>query len=99
MSTFQFEPRKDGTLSVQNIDSLCKSEVVKADACVAKINKKTLYRWAKITRTKVEDIELSRCIDNHPWQGHAIISGWPRERNARLEKQKLLAAYSCGVLL
>ena len=94
-----FEPRRDGTLSVQNIDGLCKSEVVKAGTRAADKTHKTLYGWAKIARAKVEEIELSVCIDNNPWPGHAIIRGWPKERNARLDKQKLLAAYSCGVLL
>ena len=94
-----FEPRRDGTLSVQNVDGLTHPQIKTAGERVAKQRKKKLLGWAEITRDKVEEIKLTLCVDNKPWRGHAIIKGWPNERHIRLEKQKLLAYASSGVLL
>ena len=90
-----FEPRKDKTLSVQNIDDLDHPQIKSIGECVASKNDKTLYGWAKITRSLVEEIKLSLYVDNDPCPGHAIISGWPEERHLCRDKQKLLAASSC----
>ena len=93
-----FEPRKDGTLSVQKIDDLNKKDIAITGQLVAKKRNKTLYGWARITRSVIEGIELRLCIDNNP-PGHTNIIGWPSERNIRLDKQKVLALASCGILL
>ena len=94
-----FEPTKSGKLSVQNVDGLEYSEIVKIGIRVAQMDNKWLYGWAKLTRDAFEDAKLQVCIDNEPWDGHTTISGWPEERNIRLDKQKSLAAASCGHLL
>lgn len=94
-----FEPTKDGKLSVQNIDGLEYSKIVEIGECVAKKDSKSLYGWAKLARSAFEDANLSVCIDNSPCPGHTTISGWPEERNLRLDKQQHLAAASCGHLL
>lgn len=94
-----FEPRKDGTLSVHLIDMLSRSEVIAIGECIAKKRKKTLYGWGEITRLFVEEIKLTLYVDNDPCPGHAIIGGWPKERNAIRDKQKELAENSCGILL
>ena len=94
-----FEPRKDGTLSVQNIDGLDYSEIKEAGKRIAEINQKQLYGWAKITRALVENVKLVLLIDNDPCPGHATISGWPEERHLRLDKQQFLATNCCKAIL
>ena len=94
-----FQPTKDGRLSVQNIDGLEYSKIVEIGECVAKKDNKRLYGWAKLAKSAFEDAKLEVCIDNDPCPGHATISGWPEERNLRLDKQQFLAAASCGHLL
>ncbi len=94
-----FEPKKDGTLSVQKIDSLNKHDIQATGNEVAKERNKSLYGWAKITRSVFEGLELMVCIDNNPRPGHTTISGWPKEREVILDIQKLLASASKGVLI
>lgn len=75
------------------------SKIVEIGECVAKKDNKRLYGWAKLARTAFEDANLDVCVDNDPCPGHTTISGWPEERNLRLEKQQYLAAASRGYLL
>ena len=94
-----FEPRKDGRLSVQSIDSLDRPQIEEIGERVARESNKTLYGWAVITRSLVDEIKLTVCIDNNPHIGHATLTGWPEERNLRLDIQKILAANCCRILL
>ena len=94
-----FEPKKDMTLSVQNIDDLDCPQIKVIGESVAKENNKTLYGWARFTRSLVEDINLILCIDNIPHDGHAIISGWPQDSVECLAKQHTLAEESQRCLL
>ena len=94
-----FEPRKDGTLSVEAIDGQDCQSIAEKGKCVADERGKTLYGWAKVTRIVIETADLIVCVDSNPHPGHATIIGWPTDRNIRLDKQKILARDSCGVSL
>ena len=94
-----FEPRKDRRLSVQAIDDLDYLQIKACGERVAKKSNRKLYGWAKITRSLVEGIKLKLHVDNNPCPGHAIISGWPEQRNAIRDKQKELANNSRKILL
>lgn len=94
-----FSPRKDGTLSVQNVDGLELPQIKEIGERAAKQDNKSLYGWAKLTRAAFEDASLRVCIDDEPWCGHTTITGWPDERNERINKQQMLASASCGYLI
>ena len=91
-----FEPRRDGTLSVQNIDNLDEAAIKQEGLRVAKSckEKKKLYGWAFFARETVDSIGLLLCIDNRPNKGHALITGWPDDQELWLEKQVQLVAGS-----
>ena len=61
--------------------------------------RETLYGWAKVTRDLLESLNLQVCLDNAPYCGHTTIRGWPEEKNAQLDKQKILAQAACRVVL
>ena len=94
-----FTPTKDGTLSVETINGRDCDSIIAAGTRVAEQRRKTLYGWAKITRRVIEDTDLIVCVDNNPHEGHATIGGWPKERNIRRDKQKILATACCHVFL
>lgn len=95
-----FEPRRDLTLSVEAIDGLDCPSTIEAGRRVAKnMKKEKLYGWAKLTRLMVEEAELNVKIDNDPHEGHATISGWPKEKDASISIQQKFATLSCRILL
>ena len=95
-----FQPRNDGTLSIQAIDNMSHDDIVAVGEQVRKERgKSTLYGWARIFRKSIEDQELKICVNNIPRKGHTLVIGWPLEKNLISDKQKALAKASMPILI
>ena len=87
-----FEP-SNGRLSVQHTAGLDNDALTAIGRAIASMREgnKSLHGWEKLARQCFLDSRLVICIDNDPRQGHATVTGWPDDRNERIDIQKKLA--------
>ena len=102
-----FRPNKNLKTSVFFIDDLSCAQIVDiARKCMAspmgnrRPNEEiVLFGWARFDKSAVPEAGLKLCIDGYCEDRHADIISWPIDRDGQKQKQQLLAAASCPVLL
>ena len=85
---FMPDPHRD--LSVSRIDGLNETEIIARGVAVVEETEASLYGWGRLDVATV----LKQGLEVHPAvppPGHAIIVGWPEEKEGRISIAQQLA--------
>jgi len=86
-----------GETSVFRIDGLRTAAIWEIGAGIRRDSKRTLHARADLTTRSVVEAELL-VEPRRPPERHAVIIGWPDDKDARMSRAQMLAA-ACRLLV